>query len=123
MNVPAATFIRLLGALEDLAAQEATQLAGEDYAALRQTQERAAPLVTELARLGGAAVSTAVRPRLEALLARRQQNQERLADRVACVRDALLRTQVHQRRAGQVAPAYGGGRALGGSLRQLSALG
>ena len=107
MNLSSANFIRLLGALEDLAAQESIQLSNEDYAAVRQTQEQAAPLIAELVRLGGNAVTPDSRPRLAALLARRQRNQENLASQLAQVRDALVRTETSRRRVNQVAPIYG----------------
>lgn len=123
MHGPAPAFLRLLGALEELSVQEARHVTDEDYAAVRQVQERAAPLVTELARLGaGAADAATARPRLAALLERRQQCQDRLARQIARVREALLCTQAHQRRVAQVAPAYGG-QALGGPLRQLQVQG
>ena len=120
--MPVPLFIRLLGALEDLAAQEAMQLAGENYAAVRQTQERAEPLVTELARLGGSAVTTALRPRLEALLERRRKNEARLTAQIARVREALALTQTHQRRLAHIAPAYGRTAVLG-PVPQLSVQG
>lgn len=121
MKTPAASFVRLLGALEDLAAQEDMLLATEDYAAVVRTQERAAPLVDELARLGAAAITSDLRPRLQALLERRERSQVRLAAQIAQTRDALLRTQSKQRRISQVAPAYGNHGARR-ELRQLSAV-
>lgn len=122
MNAPATVMFRLLGALEDLVTQEAMQLAGENFEAVRQTQERAAPLVTELARLGRMTAIPAVRPRIEALLARRRQNQERLSGQIQRVREALQGTQAKRLRIAQIAPAYGRQTPIG-SLRQLSVQG
>jgi hypothetical protein len=107
MILSSANFVRLLAALEDLAAQESFQLAGEDYNAVRRTQARAEPLIAELVRFGGSAVTSDIRPRLEALLARRQRNQDHLNAQVANVRDALVRTEASRRRIDQIAPAYG----------------
>jgi len=122
MTAPVATFGRLLGALEDLVAQEAALLAGEDYAGMRKAQDRAEPLVAELARLGAAVATPAIRPRLDALLARRRQNLERLTSRIGQVRDALRDAQARQRRIAQVVPAYVGQITIG-SQRKLSAQG
>ncbi|MDB6093967.1 MAG: hypothetical protein JWM32_1529 [Verrucomicrobia bacterium] len=122
MNLTSSSFVRLLGALEDLAAQTEAQLASEDFDAMRSTQERATPLVNELAKLGSSAVTPGIRPRLQALLERRERSQEHLAKQVAHVKDALLRTQSQQRRIAQVAPAYRRPIAKG-ALRQLSAQG
>jgi len=107
VQLHSASFVRLLGALEELASQESMLLAEEDYDGLRRTQDRAAPIVNELARVGSGNVSPALRPRLEALLARRQENLDRLSARIEDVRDALLRTQANQVRVSRIAPAYG----------------
>lgn len=107
MQTPSSAFVRLLSALEELAAQQDALLVAEDYAGLASAHERATPLVEELARLGAKSITPEIRPRLQALLERRERNQQELTARIAHTRDALLRTQSKQRFVAQVAPAYG----------------
>ena len=107
MSAPESNFVRLLGALEDLAVQESIQLAGDNYAAVRLTQERSAPLVAELARLNRTPLTADLQARVEALLVRRAKHEEQLAAVIATVRTALLKSQANRRRIGQIAPVYG----------------
>ncbi|MEO6875351.1 MAG: hypothetical protein ABI222_11090 [Opitutaceae bacterium] len=101
------TFLRLLGTLEQFAAQESIELVGGNYSSVRQIQERAAPVVAELFRLGPQTVAATLRPRLDALMALRRRNGEVLSQQIWHVRKALTQTQVNLRTVGQIAPVYG----------------
>jgi hypothetical protein len=101
------TFVRLLVALEDFAAQEAAELAAGNIALVRQIQARAAPVVAELVRLGRTAIPSEVHSRVVALVNRRVQNKELLDRQVGQMRDALGQTQANLRRIGQIATVYG----------------
>lgn len=107
MTANESTFVRLLVSLEDFAAQESLQLAAGNIAALRQIQERAAPVVTELVRLGRNAIPVEVHSRLVAVVNRRLQNQESMERQIGPMRDALGQTHANLRRIGQIAPVYG----------------
>ena len=102
---------RLLTALEDLAAQEASALDARDFVAAVAIQQRAAPLVEHLA-LHGPAIADedpAFRARVEAFQSRRRQTGEWLATQVERTREELRQMQASQRRVAQVAPVYGRG--------------
>jgi hypothetical protein len=107
MTSTESTFVRLLVSLEEFAAQESVQLAAGNIVAVREIQERAAPIVDGLVRLGRDAIPAEVHARLVALVNRRLQNQETLDRRVGQMRDALGQTQANLRRIGQIAPVYG----------------
>ena len=107
MTPAESTFVRLLVSLEDFAAQEATQLAAGNVELVRQIQQRAAPVVAELVRLGRTAIPREVHTRVVALVHRRVQNKELLDRQVGQMRDALGQTQANLRRIGQIASAYG----------------
>ena len=107
MTATESTFVRLLVSLEEFAGQEALQLAAGNFAAVRQIQERAAPVVAELVRLGRNAVPAEVHSRLVALVALRLQNQDHLDRQIGRVRDSLGQTQANLRRIGQIAPVSG----------------
>jgi hypothetical protein len=107
MTPTESTFVRLLVSLEEFAAQESTQLAAGNIALVRKIQERAAPVVAELVRLGRNAIPTEVHSRVVALVNRRMQNKEHLDRQVGQMRDALGQTQANLRRIGQIASAYG----------------
>lgn len=102
-----ATFLRLLAVLEDFAARESVLLGTGDIATVRELQERAAPLLDELARLGRSPVSPDAQARVAALLARRLRNQEQVGEQLGHVRAALERTQINLRNVGRIAPVYG----------------
>lgn len=106
MSTTAATCARLLGALEDLAAQEALLLRAADFQAVLATQERAAPLVERLAALAGTA-DAAVRIRVSGVLALRARSLEWLSAEMARVRADLQQMQSSHRRIAQFAPVYG----------------
>ena len=107
MTATESTFVRLLVSLEEFAGQEALQLEAGNFATVRQIQERAAPVVAELVRLGRDAIPAEVHSRLVALVALRLQNQEHLDRQIGRVRDTLGQTQANLRRIGQIAPVYG----------------
>ena len=107
MTKTESTFVRLLVTLEEFAAQESLQLAAGDIAATRMLQERAAPVVAELVRLGRSAIPASVHSRLVALVNQRLSNQEFMDGQLARMRDALGQTQANLRRIGQIAPVYG----------------
>ena len=106
MATPAETCARLLGALEDLAAQEALLLRGADFPGVLATQERAAPLVERLAALAGTG-DAAVRLRVSAVLTLRSSSLDWLGAEMTRVRAELQSMQVSRRRIAQIAPAYG----------------
>jgi hypothetical protein len=121
METAAQTCVRLVAALEDLAAREAATLDTCDFAAAIEIQERAAPLVDHLVAHGPAAADRALRDRIAALLLRRAQTGEWLAAKIAAAREELRHTQVAQRRVARVAPVYGSASAP--RAMQLSAVG
>ncbi len=106
MTTPAETWVRLIGALEDLAAQEALLLRGADFTAVLATQARAAPLVERLVALAGTA-DAAARARLSAVQALRSRSLEWLGAELARGREELQAMQVSRRRIAQIAPVYG----------------
>ena len=107
METAAQTCARLVVALEDLVAAEAASLAGRDFAAMVELQERAAPLVDYLATHGPSEADRTVRARITALLQRRAATASHLEDQLSQVRAELTTTQVAQRRVARVAPVYG----------------
>lgn len=108
MATTAETWVRLLGALEDLAAQEALLLRGSDFAGVLATQARAGPLIARLATLAETA-DAGVRLRVKSVLALRARSLEWLETEMSRVRDELQTMQVSSRRVAQFAPVYGHG--------------
>ncbi len=119
METPAQVCRRLLAALEDLAAQETTALAASDFATLAALSRRAAPLVEHLAEHGPGLADAPFRARVQALLARRRQNDDLLADHLARTKTELKRAQESQRRVAQIASIYGRADATTRSLRAV----
>lgn len=109
---PHRTFDRLLGALDELVAQETATLASGDFEAVADIQQRAAPLVDGLTALGAEAADDIARARVAALLARRQHNIDFIETQLATAREELLALQEGARRVARVLPVYG--RADGG---------
>lgn len=97
---------RLVAALEDLANQEAATLQARDFTGAVTIQDRAAPLVELLVAHAPEVTDSATRARIAALLAKRNQTGEWLAEQMARAREELQQTQVAQRRVAQVGPAY-----------------
>jgi hypothetical protein len=112
METPAQMCVRLLAALEDLSTQEAACLDARDFSAVVRLQERAAPLVTHLAEHGPAVADAALRTRIAALLTRRAQCGEWLAEQIAQTKEKLREIEAAQRRVSRFAPAYGQGMAV-----------
>jgi hypothetical protein len=100
--------VRILTALEDLAAQESAALAHGDFAALLALQDRAEPLVAFLASVdNGAVLRLGLSDRIVALRARREQTRRALGEKIDEARRELQATDATQRRVTQVVPVYG----------------
>lgn len=121
METPAQTCARLVAALEDLVAQEATALQARDFAAVVQIQDRAAPLVEHLAAHVDDIVEPRLRERIGRIRAQRHRSGEWLAEQIERTRQELLQTHASRRRVAQVAPAYGRGSST--APTRLSAVG
>src|SRR4051812_8084231 len=106
MATMADQFSRVLGALEDLAAQEALLIHAQNYVEVATVQERMAPLIRFLIE-GVAAADAALRDRIAALVARRDRMQQYLAAEVEKKRKEMAQLELSRRRIAQVAPAYG----------------
>src|ERR1051326_8674240 len=106
METPAQMCGRLVAALEDLAGQEAATLQARDFVSAIAIQDRAAPLIELLVSHKEDVTDAALRARMAALIARRNQTGEWLGEQMAKVREELQRTDAAQRRVAQVAPAY-----------------
>ena len=120
MSTPKQTCLRLLGSLEDLAAQEAALVAGCDFAGLAKIQERTAPLIEHLALHGPAVADDAFRARVRALLTLRHRTDDELNAKLIRARQELKRTKESEHRVAQIAAVYGRSDA---TARQLSAVG
>ena len=121
METVAQTCSRLLFALEDIAAQEATALQERDFAAVREFQARAQPLVEYLGTHGPAIANQAFLQRVRGLLGRRQTAYKWLANEIEQTREALRQTQESVGRVTRIAPVYGS--ALAPVAERLSAVG
>jgi hypothetical protein len=117
METPAQRCHRLIGALDDLAAQEAASLAADDIEAVIALQKRAAPLVQDLGERGPAVVDDVLRSRVSAWLVRRREIMDRLAVRIEEARGQLGQLNASRRRVAQVGPAYGRNEAATQRLR------
>ena len=121
MTRPAQRGVRLLGALEDLVAQEAQALRAADYAAVAYLQERTGAILDDLAGQPESMWEPALRARLETLRADRAGTLARLETGLREVQEALRETSAARGRAARIAPAYGGPAApapRGGVLRE-----
>src|SRR5687767_9239222 len=87
---------RLMRALEDLAAQEATTLRAGNFAVVADSQDRAEVLIDDLVAHDDA-MDDDLRERLKALREVRARSSEWLAIELAQTRDALAETGVAQR--------------------------
>jgi hypothetical protein len=106
METPRQTALRLLSALEDFAAQEANLLRTLDFVEAVGFQERAAPLVQKLAELADDSEVAALRPRVAALLARREQNRHFIDAHLERLQGELRRIEEARVRLARLAPAY-----------------
>lgn len=107
METPKQTCVRLMGALEDLGAQEAACLGTKDFDALFHVQERADPLIKFLGEHRADAVAAGIESRIAAWLARRQENARQLATEITAAKSRLDQLDANRRRLTRVAPAYG----------------
>ena len=80
------TFHRLVSALDELVAQEAANLACNDYAGVGEIQRRAAPVVAALANLGSDVADAMARAKVASLLSRRQNNIDLIESQLATTR-------------------------------------
>jgi hypothetical protein len=121
METPAQTCLRLMVALEELAASEEAAMQTRDFVAAVEIQDRAAPLVEHLAVHGPAVADDSLRARVGTLLRRRARTGEWLAAQIAQAREELQGTRASQHRVARIAPVYGSVRGAGS--RQLLAVG
>lgn len=108
METPAQRCVRIVAALEDLAAQEAASIAAGDYPGALAVQDRAEPLVDFLA--NDASVprnDTQLRKRVASICTRRQSTGEKLGAEMTQVRAELQQMQAAQSRVAKIAPVYG----------------
>lgn len=119
MESPAQKCARLVGALEDLAGQEAAAVEHQNFEAVAEIQQRAEPLVAYLV-AEGAVIDAATRERLITVQRRRSATAERLRQGIAQVRAELEQIGSVRRRVGRVAPVYGAG---GKTAQQISLVG
>jgi hypothetical protein len=102
---------RLLGSIEEFAAQETLALRAGDFTQARAIQDRAAPVIGHLCHLGAgrpAWWTATLGGRLDSVLAQRRESQTLVAahrDELAAERERLVGTR---RRLRSLAPAYAG---------------
>ena len=106
METPLQTAKRLLTALEDLTAQESILLRTLDYVDAVAIQERAAPLVDQLAALAVHPEVSALNAKVKALVDRRQQSRFFLDAQLGRLQSELRRIDEARTRLARVAPAY-----------------
>jgi hypothetical protein len=106
METPLQTATRLLTALEDLTAQESVLLRTLDFVDAVALQERAAPLVDQLAVLAGNPEVARLRGQVAAIVDKRQQSRHFLDAQLARLQSELRRIDEARSRLSRVAPAY-----------------
>jgi hypothetical protein len=106
METTAQRCTRLLGAMEDLLAQEAASLAAGDMDAVIALQQRIEPLVQDLGRRGPAVADDCLRDRVAAWLGRRREVSNLLTARVEELRQQISQLDASRRRVARVGPAY-----------------
>lgn len=107
MESPFDTAIRLLAALEELIAEEATLVRTMDFVEAVEVRERAEPLVEKLCALANEPAVAGLRPRLDALLERSGQNYHFLSTQLERLRTELARVNEASGRMRRLAPVYG----------------
>jgi len=107
METPLQTATRLLVALEDLAGQETLLIRTMDFVEAVTVQERSAPLVDKLCSLATDPDVMGLRPRVNGLLDRCEQNHHFLDTQLARLQGELARINEARGRLRRVAPAYG----------------
>jgi hypothetical protein len=108
METSVQTGARLLAALEELWAQEATLLQAREFTGACAVLERAAPLVQQVCRLAAEPGMASLRPEVAALLTRREKNRLILEEQIAQMRRQMRQIEEARHRLARVAPAYGG---------------
>jgi hypothetical protein len=107
METPVQAARRLLGAFEQLVAEETAAVHANDFSAIESVQERAGVVGVRLAELTGDSATADLRRHVETLLAQREQNSAVLAQRLTDVSAEIERLQGARRCLRRVAPAYG----------------
>jgi len=110
METAVQTAGRLLAALDDFAAQETILFRTLEFTAAVALQERAAPLVQKLGELAEAPGVAGLRPRVAALLARREQSYHFLNAQMERLHLEARRIEEARARLARMAPVYGSGR-------------
>ena len=106
METPVQTAARLLGALEELSAEETRLIRTMDFVEAVATQERSGPLVARLCQLAMEPTVQSLRPRVSALLDRCAQNHHFLDAQLERLQGELQRVTDARHRMRRVAPAY-----------------
>lgn len=122
MESPEQTAVRLLAVLEEMVEQEAALFRAGTIEDAVGLQLRAAPLVERLGQLAAVPEVTVLRPRVAALLARRQQSSECLQGRIDRTGAEIRRIEGARSRLAQVAPAYAGAPGFPASSRLNAAV-
>jgi hypothetical protein len=121
METPVQTATRLLAALGEMVEQEVAAMREFDLASALGVTERAAPLVDKLMALAADPAVAALRPQVEALLARRRQTAQHIDTQLVRLRTELGQVQRTRVRISRVAPVYG--RAVMSAESRLNAAG
>ncbi len=107
MDTPRQTAIRLLSALEDLVCCESALLRSMSFDDAVTIQERASPLVHELARLADCPGVASLKPRVAALIERRVESWRLLDGHLARLQSKLGEVHAARSRLARVGPVYG----------------
>ena len=108
METSAQRRVRIVSALEDLVAQEGAAVTNRDFTALRDLQQRTAPLVDLLiSSQGEKADDPEIDPRIGQLITRRNGNSASLATEIDRTRAELDQIQATRRQLARIAPIYG----------------
>lgn len=106
METPLQIATRLLAALEDITSQESVLLRTLDFVDAVALQERAAPLVDQLAALAKHPDVSTLRRQVSALVDKRQQSRHFLDAQLGRLQSELRRIDEARTRLAKVAPAY-----------------
>ena len=107
METPLKTATRLLLALEDLVSREAVVLRSTNYLEAVTIQERARPLILELARLANQPGVADLKPRVDALMEQRIASWHYIDANLGRMQDELARINEARVRLARFAPVYG----------------
>jgi len=118
METPLQTAQRLLAALEDLVARESVLLRTTNYLEAVTIQERAGPLVQELARLADQPGVDSLKERVAALMAIRMESWHYIDANLDRMQQELARINEARARLGRIAPVYA---ARGAKFSRLNA--